>query len=498
MGTRGALGGLVAALLVGLLVAACAPTGPKPGPTTQIAGETDAPSPSQAFFPSITDAPSQDPGPTEAPPATPGETFAPEVPSAILPGAVGRSTLDVRATYRVTATISVANGALDVTTRIEATNESDGAIDRLELNTIAAKLGGIRISAATVDDVPTTVRINDQTLLVPLGGLLPPGASATITITYRATLRSGLSGSDWMFSRSGGTLALYRWIPWVSKALPFARPNDGEPFVTQTSPQVDVEILTDERMVLAAPSTDIEAFAAGAGNDWSFQVKDVRDVSVLLAPDFRVARGDAGGIPVTAFTRPGGASAAQLVQQAAAAISEQARLLGVAYPWTTLTVVETPGGVALESPGLIWVPDHLDLRNRTYAVYHGVAHQWFSGLVGNDQRNEPFADEGPADLLARTALGTLRATRCGRAALDRSIAAYSDRCYYEVVLVQGGLLLDDLRSRMGTKAFWKAMGAYVEANRYGIGGTRQLLNALDAASRVDLMPLIRPRFPTLY
>lgn len=499
MGTRGALGGLIAVLLgATLLAAACAPSGPTPGPTTQVAGETDVASPSRALVPSITDAPTAAPGPTDAPSEGPGGTAEPARPSAILPGAVDRSTLDIRATYRVTATIGVQTGALDVTTRIVATNESDGAIDRLELNTIAARLGAIKVTAASVDDVPTTVRVSDQTLMVPLGGLLPPGASATVTIAYRATLRKGLTGSDWMFTRSGGTLALYRWIPWVSEALPFSRPNDGEPFVTQTSPQVDVEILTDARMVLAAPSTDVDEYAAGAGNDWSFHVRDVRDVSVVLAPDFRVARGDADGIPVTAFTRPGGLSAAQLVQQASAAISAQASLLRVAYPWTTLTVVETPGGVALESPGLIWVPDHLDLRNRTYAVYHGVAHQWFSGLVGNDQRNEPFADEGPADLLARTTLGTLRATRCSRDALDQSIGAYSRSCYYEVVLVQGGLLLDDLRRRMGTKAFWAAMGAYVEANRYGLGGSRQLLDSLRAASGVDLLPLIRPRFPKLY
>jgi hypothetical protein len=51
---------------------------------------------------------------------------------------------------------------------------------------------------------------------------------------------------------------------------------------------------------------------------------------------------------------------------------------------------------------------------------------------------------------------------------------------------------------MGTKAFWTAMGGYLAANRYGLGGTRQLLEALQAGSKVDLTPLLRPRFPTLY
>jgi hypothetical protein len=483
----------LAGLVVTFLAAACSPTVPRPGPTSLVAGRTDAPN-----APDLTSDPGPSPIVDPAPTGAPIETPGPDGATAIVPGTVDRASLEVSATYRVNAAITVRTGALDVTTRIVATNNSGAGIDRLELNTIAARLGGIRVTLATVDDLPVRVRVTDQTLLVPLGGVLPAGATTTLTIAYRAKLRSGRTDGDWMFTRSGGTLALYRWIPWVSKTLPFTRPNNGEPFVSPSSPRVDVELLTDAPMVLAAPTTEVDEYVAGSGNAWSFTVNDVRDVSVVLAPDFRMATGKAKGVTVRAFTRPGGLSATQLLRQASDAISTEAGLLGVPFPLTSLTVVETPGGVGLESPGLIWVPDSLDLRNRTYAIYQSTAHQWFYGLVGNDQRTEPFADEAPADLLARTALGTLRPTRCSQAPLDRTIAGYSRTCYYEVVLVQGGRLLDDIRRRMGTKAFWAAMASYVEANRLRLAGTRQLMEALRAASPVDLLPLIRPRFPTLY
>lgn len=434
------------------------------------------------------------PGPSGAPIAT----AEPGPSSAIIAGSVDRSSLEVRATYRVTAAITVASGRLDVTTRIDIRNDSGAGIDRLELNTIAARLGGMRVGAATVDDVPVEVAIQDQTIVIPLGGILPSGASASIRIAYGATLRKGVSGSDWMFTRSGGTLALYRWIPWISRVIPFDRQNGGEPFVTPVSPQVDVEIITDAPMVIAAPAPTVDAFAAGSGMAFSFTARDVRDVSVVLAADFRVARGEVDGVAIRAYTRPGGYSAAQLMGLAAGAISLESDRLGVAFPGPVLIVVETPGGVSLESPGLIWIPDDLDTRNRTYAVYQGVGHQWFHGLVGNDQRAEPFADEAPADLLARTVLDTLRPSRCSRDRLDDSIASYSRNCYYEVISVQGGLLLDDLRRRMGTERFWTALGDYVEANRLRLGGTRQLLDALRAASPVDLLPVLRSRFPKLY
>lgn len=496
------------AALVGVVMYAMASSGARPASTQEVAGRTSAPtlfaSPpvvggpasTPAGPPASTDAP--EPEPTVAATTEPIETLPPGYQSAIVPGSVDRSSLDVRATYRVTAAVTVRTGVLDVTTRIEARNDSGDGIDRLELNTIAARLGNIRLVSATVDERAVKVTVRDQTLTVPLGGILPDGASTIVTIAYRATIRPGSTDSDWMFSRAGGTLALYRWIPWISEAKPFDRPNIGDPFVTPVSPQVDVELLTDERMVLAAPAAEIEEFTAGSGTAWSFSVRDVRDVSLVLAPDFIVLRGEVNGIPIATYTRPGGLNGAHLLDLASAAVELESAQLGLAYPWTTLAVVETEGGAALESPGLVWIPDDFTSLNRTYAVYHTIAQQWFYGLVGSDQRADPFAEEAPADLLARTALGTLRASRCPRDDLDGSIGAYSRTCYYEVVFVQGGLLLDEIRQRVGTKAFWAAMRGYLEDNRLAIAGTRELLEALRGATDTNLLPLLRSRFPDLY
>jgi hypothetical protein len=237
----------------------------------------------------------------------------------------------------------------------------------------------------------------------------------------------------------------------------------------------------------------------GAGRAWAFTVENVRDVSIVLAPSFNVTRREVGGVPVRVFARPGSVNQERLMTLAVDALRSEVNLLSVAYPWPVLSIVETQGGEGLETPGLIWIPRTENSINRTYLVYHEIAHQWFYGLVGNDQQREPFADEGAADLIARTALGIIRNSRCPLEALDRAVTRYSTNCYYEVVQVQGGLVLEEIRSRIGSNRFWRAMGAYLEDNRYGLGGTRQLLDALtEAAGDVNLLPLLRARFPTLY
>src|SRR5262249_18419960 len=133
-----------------------------------------------------------------------------------------------------------------------------------------------------------------------------------------------------------------------------------------------------------------------------------------------------------------------------------------------------------------------------YLVAHETAHQWFYGIVGDDQAHQPFDDEAAADFVARYAFGLRRASRCATARLDLSIYQYSSTCYYEDIYIQGGNLLDDTRKAMGPTAFWAAIHDYLAVNRFKIATTQGLLHTLDAHTPLDLAARFRPRFPSLY
>ena len=453
-----------------------------------VGGAVPAPAPTQRNLPAAAVATSAagEPG-TEW-------TVAP-ASGAIQPGSVNRTSLQLRATYVVDASIAVDTGVLRVATTISARNDSGAGIDRIELNTIAARLGGMTVTAASVDGVPVTVAVADQTVSVPLGGVLPAGASVEVRVAYRATLKTGFAGSNWMFTRGGGTIALYRWIPWVSLARPFDRPNIGDPFVTPTSPRVAVTLALDKPRILAAPLGGLPTAASKA---WSFTVWNVRDVSIVLAPDFTVHTRWVDGVKIRSYSRPGGVGGAAVADLAKLALDREAARLGVAYGWKSLTVVETAGGLGLESPSLIWIPATTPSASLSYLVHHEIAHQWFYGLVGNDQQREPFADEAAADLLARTVLGTIRGSKCEPDELDRRITQYTAGCYYETIYIQGGNTLNRYRERMGTTRFWATVRDYLNTHRFGLAGSKQLLEMLRVASPVDLTPDLKARFPTLY
>jgi aminopeptidase N len=153
----------------------------------------------------------------------------------------------------------------------------------------------------------------------------------------------------------------------------------------------------------------------------------------------------------------------------------------------------------MESPGVIWIPTGTGSSNLRYLAAHETAHQWFYGIIGNDQVREPFTDEATSDFLARHILGINRSSRCPTLPVDRSIYDYTARCYFEIVYVQGGNILDRARVLMGDDAFWVAMRGYVAANRHQLVTTRSLLTALDDATPADLVELLfAARFPRIY
>jgi hypothetical protein len=414
--------------------------------------------------------------------------------TAIVPGAVNRTSLAIRATYSVGAKLAWSAGRLSGHVTITATNASGSGIDRLELNTVMAPLGGLRLGAVTVDGRTVAPAVSDQTIRVPLGGVLPDGATAVVVVRFTATLRTATSGSQWLFARATGTADLYRWIPWVSRATPFARPNYGDPFVTPSSPSVHVVLASDVPLRWSTTGRQVSRSADGLTTE--FRAADVRDFIATASRDATSRQATVGSTVIRVVGR-GGFPAASVLAAAKTALARLEARLG-AYPYGLLTISESAGGYGMEGPMTVWIPPNVAPSNLVYLVTHEIAHQWFYGLVGNDQAREPFADEAMADMAARFVLGMRRASACSAARLDLSIYRYSTACYYETIYIQGGNLLDDARRRMGTTRFFAAVRAYIAAHRYGLVHTRTLLDAIDAASPIDFAASWRSRFPSLY
>ena len=263
---------------------------------------------------------------------------------------------------------------------------------------------------------------------------------------------SGLAGSDWLFTRANGIADLYRWLPWVSRRIAFDRPNHGDPFETPTSSSVRVRIVTDRRLVLATTGDRVSVSADGLTQ--VFEAEQVRDFTVTAATDFRIVSRVVGDTTVRAWFRPGTNGPALLDAAADAFEALQDRLGPLGFD--TFKVVQSAGGYGMESPRLIWIPTGTT-ANLRYLVAHETAHQWFYGIVGNDQAIRAVRGRGRRRL--RRPIGRGRTT--GQPLPDGSAGSHHlpllGRCYYETIYIQGGNLLEAARRRMGSTAFWAAL-----------------------------------------
>ena len=111
-------------------------------------------------------------------------------------------------------------------------------IDRVELNTIAARLGAIRLRPVTVDGArgrrprSATRRSSCRSAAScrPAASTDGPGPLRRDAAERRSPARTGCS------REANGIVDLYRWLPWVSRRIAFDRPNHGDPFVTPIEP----------------------------------------------------------------------------------------------------------------------------------------------------------------------------------------------------------------------------------------------------------------------
>ncbi len=405
--------------------------------------------------------------------------------------AAAASSIGLSARYDVTAELGFKPGTLRVRSTAFVRNGTAEAVDALIFNALPVKIGSFVLEQVLVDDVPAETAKSGQTLILALPVPLEPESEAAVTIAYAATFRTNSKDKNWMFAKLNKVVTAYRWIPWLSRGVKFKRPNFGDPFVTGVSSEVRVAVTSDRKLTYATTGkrTGVD------GLTQTFLARDVRDFNFSASPRYKIAKGTQNGIRIRLYytTLP----VTRTMKWAKRSLKRFSNKVGP-YPYPHFSISQTEGGTGMESPGLIWIPGSTKKGNIPYLVAHETAHMWFYAIIGSDQAAEPYADEAPADFLARNLLSARRGSKCAQDRLDGSLYDYGAKCYFEVIYVQGGNYLDDYRKRVGATAFWNGMRAYYEQYKFGMGGTRQLLEALDAAAAAELAGGHEDRFPSIF
>ncbi|MBI3942298.1 MAG: M1 family metallopeptidase, partial [Chloroflexi bacterium] len=352
---------------------------------------------------------------------------------------------------------------------------------------------------------------------IKLPQLLYYGSEINLDITWETQVPTGYGQGYGIFSYNDHILSLGNWYPilaifdhrWDVPEVP----QQGDTAASDVS-FYSVTLILPQDWILAGTGfvENQEADAQNGKRTWVLSSGPVRDVSYAASPNYQVLQKQVGGTTVRYFAAPvAGARlpVEQALQVAIQAFSLYTELFGP-YPYTHFDVAEIDCSLGgYEYPQIIF----LDRANRANAAIsnfeflatHEIAHQWFYGLVGNDQVREPWLDEA----LANYAVVLYRGAYHGESGrvdtmtlwesqypaalaqiprgLDRPVAAFNGWPEYRgTIYYAGAEFYDRIRRRLGDERFFAALRLYQLRERYRRATTDDLLHAFSAVSDEDL------------
>jgi hypothetical protein len=353
---------------------------------------------------------------------------------------------------------------------------------RLWPNSPTEAAAGIHLDAGPVTESTsalTATAPDPTTLDVALGREVAAGQTVTVSLPYTLTLggsvhdRVSHSGDT---LRLGGFLPLLAWEPGVGWDREPPTALFGE---TASAPVADYDLTLHVPAgydVLASGEPD------GAGR---WRARAVRDVAASIG-HFALASVTVDVPNPVAVTvgvdRSVGESPGPYLLRAVDALRDYSERFAP-YPWTTFTLAVTPGlaGNGIEYP--THVMQGADTVGRT--TPHEVGHQWFYGLVGDNQARDPWLDEGLASYAEFTHEGTVTRMAAepipdgarGHAGEPMTYWETRGSIYYRGVYVQSAVAMAALGSQFFVDC---ALRHYVAANAYRIARPPDLYAQLDA------------------
>ena len=381
--------------------------------------------------------------------------------------------------------------------------------------------GGIEIADVRVEGVPVPVQLQGEgrtVLQVPLP--TPKAAAIEVEMRFRINV-----------PYNKGRISYHDHAMWLGNWLPILAVQDkdgwrldpysaiGDPFYSQMADyHLRVQLPASYRLA----TSGVESVAVVTetrpkrNTIYEIEAKNVRDFALVAMDDtYQPTAQKLGDILVTTWSQAGDDPAAvtRVHETAVEALRYYSEQFG-AYPYKEYDVVKT-GGLfgGMEYPGIVFIQDQLwekaDAMTEA-VVAHETAHQWFYGLVGNDQIREAWVDESLADYatmaflqqsgkdpgntyLNMRLLQSRDAVRYAGQNLRvwQSLTQFPDwDSYVKLVYARGGAMLWQAREAWGEQRLHHHLRQYVSEHQYKEADGQDVAAMLSRAAGADPAPFL--------
>lgn len=338
------------------------------------------------------------------------------------------------------------------------------------------------------DDCSFVIEGVDKTLLkVTLTTPLYPNDFINIDMDYTITLPNVLH----RFGYNDNTINLGNFYPiasvfdgenWNKNSYHY----NGDPFYS-TLANYNVKISYANNLKIAHTGTEIECQKDDKVKTSTLKANAVRDFAIVLSNNFNTVCQTVENTEIKYYYY-NDTQYQQSLQTAVKAVQTFNQTFGQ-YPYQTLSVVEAGflhGG--MEFPTLVLISDNLKTYDDyTNTIVHEIAHQWWYGVVGNNQYNHAWIDESLAEYSVvifyekNPEYQIIRDTCIKNAitsytlfvdvykdvfkqvdtSMNRSLNQYdTEPEYVYAIYVRGMIMFDDIRNFVGDRQFFNSLKKY--------------------------------------
>ena len=330
---------------------------------------------------------------------------------------------------------------------------------------------------------------DENILSLALASPLEPGERASVQICFEVQLAE----INHRLGITANTVNLGNFYPVLCHLASdgfheYVYSSSGDPFVSEIA-DYDVTLTVPEKYVVASGYAAEELADANADDGkraYHVSAEGVRDVAFVLGESMECITAEVQGIEI-AYYYYGDTAPEETLAHAAESLAFFSESFG-GYAYPRYTVVETDfvyGG--MEYPALCMISSGLHESERPAVVVHETAHQWWYAMVGSNQFESAWQDEGLAEYSSALyfekhpdygisyhdfieasersyrAFFSVRSQVAGEVntSMNRPLTSYSgDYEYRNIAYDKGVILFDRVRETIGERKLLRALKRY--------------------------------------
>ena len=270
----------------------------------------------------------------------------------------------------------------------------------------------------------------------------------------------------------------------------------GDPFYTEVA-NYSVNITAPSSYKVVA--TGVESIKEDAGfNTSSFSAKLVRDFTFAVLDNSytKLSKKTETGVNINFYSRSPYENAESFLSNAEVSCDFFGKYVG-AYPYSKIDIVEAGlfFGSGAEFSQVIFMDSNYMFQSAALkTIVHEIGHQWFYNIIGSDQINSAWMDEGVVSMLQEkiyypelldfqakfeseyTAL-SVRLPSLISLNLSANISEYKDWTnYYNIQYTKGKLMVYSLNMKMGEEKFSEFIKTYYANYSYKQASQEDFIN----------------------